>query len=66
MENSELTEFSFIDKYSKVVELPTFLEGDFGKVINEKVQAKYSNLESINKVIYDNKNKIIKGSNPFS
>ena len=43
----------------------SFLEGDFGKQINEKVQAKYGSFEAINKIAYDDKNKLIKGSNPF-
>ena len=42
-----------------------FLGDEFGKQIHEKVQAKYSNLEAINKVVYDEKDKIVKGSTPF-
>ena len=65
MKDSELKEFNFIERDSKVVMLPTFLKDKFGKAINEKIQAKYGRSEAINKVVYDEKDKIIKGSTPF-
>ena len=42
-----------------------FLEGDFGKQINEKIQAKYADIKAINKVVYDENDKLVKGSTPF-
>ena len=42
-----------------------FLGDEFGKQINEKVQAKYGIYEAISKIQYDDNEKIIKGSTPF-
>ena len=42
-----------------------FLEGEFGKQINDKIQAKYRGIEAINQVVYDDNGKIITGSTPF-
>ena len=43
----------------------SFLGDEFGKQINEKIQAKYKSLGSINNVVYDNKDKLMRGSTPF-
>ena len=40
-----------------------FLEGEFGRDINEKVQGKYGKYDAIKKVAFDDN--IVKGSNPF-
>ena len=42
-----------------------FLWDEFGKQIHEKVQDKYGQFEAINKVIYNDKDKVVKGSTPF-
>jgi hypothetical protein len=42
-----------------------FLQDDFGKEINEKIQEKYGTYPAINKISYNEKNKIVEGSNPF-
>ena len=43
----------------------SFLGDDFGKKINEKIQKKYQNIPAINQVVYDDSEKIVKGSTPF-
>ena len=56
------------EKPTPEIEIPEFkeaffLEGEFGREINENVQKKYGNYEAINTVEYEDN--IIKGSNPF-
>ena len=42
-----------------------FLGEDWGKEIHEKVQAKYGKFEAISKIVYHEKEKIVKGTTPF-
>ncbi len=42
-----------------------FLEGDFGRGINEKVQEKYGRYDAISKIQFDEQDNIVKGSTPF-
>ena len=43
----------------------SFLGGDFGRNIHERIITKYSDIEAITKVEYDDTLKIVKGSNSF-
>ena len=42
-----------------------FLGDDFGKKINKKIQIKYRGIKAINKVVYDENDKLVKGTTPF-
>src|SRR3989344_3871749 len=42
-----------------------FLGDDFGRKIHQKVIEKYRQFEAINKVVYDEGEKVVKGSTPF-
>jgi len=57
-------------KPTKAQKLPEFkqaffLQDDFGKSIHEKIQEKYGSFPAISIINYDEKEKIVKGSNPF-
>jgi len=58
------------NKPTKAQKLPEFkqaffLQDDFGKSIHEKIQEKYGSFHAISIINYDEKGKIVKGTNPF-
>lgn len=61
-----LKEYQILPKTSKrIVQVPRFLEGDFGKEVNEEVQAKYRKFPGIKNIGYNPHSMVIEGSSSF-
>ena len=61
-----IKQYKFIERTNEnTVMIPGFLEGDFGKEVDEEVQGKYGKFNTIKEIGYSKKAKLVEGSNPF-